>query len=95
MVRHIWLWKFADGADARGVIATLNELPAQIPLVRSWHVGLHGCKDPWGTAWDGALVCEFDSFEDLAAYDVDPFHQEVVRRTASAFAAHAVVDYEF
>ncbi len=96
MLRHVFLYKVAPQADADEIIRILNELPDNVPGIRSWTLGKHqGEPGASGDLWDYALVCDFDSMEGLEAYNVDPFHMKVVERLLPMFSARAVCDFEF
>lgn len=94
MVRHVFLWKVASGHSIERILEILNTLPARVPVIRSWSTGPHqGEPGGSGDLWDGALVCDFDSFEALAQYSDHPYHQEVVEKLLPMFAARAVCDF--
>lgn len=96
MIRHIFLYKVAPGADANEILRILNELPEKVPGIRTWTLGRHtGEPGASGDLWDYGLVCDFDSFEALQTYSDHPFHMQVVERLTPMFAARAVCDYEF
>jgi hypothetical protein len=96
MVRHIFLYKVAQGADPKEIIRILDELPRRLKMIRTWTLGKHqGAPGASGDLWDYGLVCDFDSFEDLQKYSDDPFHMEVVDRLLPMFSARAVCDFEF
>ena len=95
MVRHIFLWRVATGADPNEVIRILNELPQKLSMIRTWTVGKHqGPPGASGDLWDYGLVCDFDSFEELQKYSDAPFHMEVVEKLLPMFSARAVCDFE-
>jgi len=95
MIRHVFLWRVAPGADPREILSILDQLPARIPQIRTWELGAHqGEPDGNGDPWEYGLVCDFDSMDDLEAYTNDPFHQEVVARLLPMFSERAVVDFE-
>ena len=96
MVRHVFLWKVAPGANPDEVIEILNALPENVPGVRSWSLGRHsGAPGASGGIWDYGLVCDFDSFEALESYSEHPFHLEVIERLLPMFSDRAVCDFEF
>ena len=95
MVRHIFLWKLAEGADPETVIQLLNELPERLPGTLSWSLGPHqGEPGSSGGVWDYGLVCDFESFEALKRYSEDPFHMQCIERLLPMFADRAVCDFE-
>jgi hypothetical protein len=96
MIRHIFLYKVAPSADPKEIVRILNELPANVPGIRTWTLGKHtGAPGASGDLWDYGLVCDFDSFEALEKYSDHPFHMKVVERLTPMFSARAVCDYDF
>lgn len=96
MVRHVFLYKVASGADPQKVIEILNTLPKKVDGIRGWTLGKHqGAPGASGDLWDYALVCDFNSFEGLQKYSDHPYHMEVVEQLLPMFSARAVCDFEF
>lgn len=96
MIRHVFLYKVAPGADAEKTAEILNGLPAKVPGIRSWTLGRH--QSPPGAPagrWDYGLVCDFDSSADLETYNKHPSHMEAVKALLPMLAGHAVCDFEF
>ena len=61
MVRHVFLYKVASGADPKKVIEILNTLPKKVAGIRTWTLGKHqGVPGASGDLWDYALVCDFE-----------------------------------
>jgi hypothetical protein len=93
VVRHIYLWNAADGADGEVAMRLLDQLPTGIDFVRSWqhgpHIGASG-----GIERDFALICDFDSLEDVRRYLTHPFHDEVVAQFGPMACDHVAVDIE-
>ncbi|MBI4262908.1 MAG: Dabb family protein [Acidobacteria bacterium] len=95
MIRHVFMWKVAKGADPDEIFRILDELPKNIPGVRLWSRGKHkGLPGNSGDLWDGALITDFDSMDALQQYSDHPFHEEVVNRLLPMFSARAVCDFE-
>jgi len=95
LVRHIFMWRVADGADPNRIVELLNTLPGNVPGVRGWEIGSHvGEKGESGDPWDGVLVSDFDSFAGLQAYSEHPYHMEVVEQLLPMFSDRALVDFE-
>lgn len=93
MVRHVFLWRLKDPTEQQGVLALLDELPDKVPGILGWSSGSHvGEPGDSGDPWHGALIADFDSFDSLRAYEVHPFHVQVVETLLPKFAARAVVD---
>ncbi len=94
-VRHIFLWRVAEGNSAQEILDILNTLPAKLPVIKGWQVGSHqGDPGENGAPWDGALITDFDSWAGLDEYSNDPYHLEVVEKLLPKFADRAVVDFE-
>lgn len=94
-VRHIFLWRVAEGSSQTEIIDILNTLPAAMPIIKGWQVGTHqGDVGENGNPWDGALITDFDSWEGLTEYNNDPGHLEVIEKLLPMFSDRAVVDYE-
>lgn len=78
-VRHIALFKFAEGTseeDIAGISRTLQALPGQIPALRNYTAGPDlGLSD--GT-WDYAVVADVDDLPSFEAYRDHPEHRRVV-----------------
>ncbi len=96
MIRHVFLYKLASAADAERTEKILNALPAGVPGIRGWTFGRH--QAPAGARpgrWDYGLVCDFDSFADLQAYNAHPLHKEAVKNLLPMLDGHAICDFEF
>lgn len=99
MIKHIVVWRFKDQAlgatkaenlaRAKAAIETLRE---SVPSVRHLEVGvdIRADHDPS----DLAVYCEFDSVEDLQAYQTHPEHVRVAKLVGEMRETRAVVDYE-
>lgn len=95
MIRHVFSWRVAEGHSNEEIIKILNTLPDALPVIKYWEVGSHeGDTGDNGDPFDGVLITDFDSWEDLDVYSNDPFHVDVVERLTPRFAARAVVDFE-
>ena len=94
MLRHMFLWKVAPGADPDEIIRILNELPAAIPWIRGWEIGKHHGPVRYANTWEYGMTVDFDSLADYNAYSDHPVHQEIVPKIVPMFAARAVVDIE-
>lgn len=76
MLTHVVCWTMKDGVDPEEVRAKLATLEGQVPVIRSFSVGVNVV--PSDRAYDVALVATFDSVEDFDAYTVHPYHQEIL-----------------
>ncbi|WP_291053899.1 Dabb family protein [Herbiconiux sp.] len=94
MIRHIFLWQAAEPRERATILDLLAQLSHRLPMIRSWELGAHiGEPNANGDPWDGALITDFDSWEDLAAYSDDPFHNEIVQQLLPLVRSRAVVDF--
>lgn len=98
MIRHAVMFRMASGTefdDAKGI---LDELPGKVPQIRGWHVSKNEGRPDDGVGasdfWDILLVADFESWEDLAAYEGHPFHLDVVARLTPMFTARAITDFD-
>jgi hypothetical protein len=99
VIKHIVVWRFKDEAlgagkaenlaRARAAIESLREL---VPQVRHLEVGvdIRADHDPA----DLVIYSEFDTVEDLRAYQVHPEHVRVAQLVGEMRETRAVVDYE-
>lgn len=95
MIRHVFSWRVAEGHKNEDIVDILNTLPGALPIIKYWEVGSHqGDTGDNGDPFDGVLITDFDSWEDLDSYSNDPFHVDVVNKLTPKFAARAVVDFE-
>lgn len=94
MITHIVFFKLSaytpEGAEA--LRAKLASMQGNVPMLK--HIEVGSDFDRSGRAFDVALYTKFASREDLAAYQVHPFHQDVVTYVRSVCSQTAVVDYE-
>ena len=95
MIRHIFLWRVADGHDPDEIVAILNTLRDRCPGIVGWEIGQHqGEPNESGDPWHGALISDHPSWEALNEYSNDPYHSEVVEKLLPRFSERAVVDFE-
>jgi hypothetical protein len=94
VIRHVFMWQAAEPADKSAITELLAQLSDRLPVIRSWELGTHsGEPNENGDPWDGALITDFDSWEDLASYSSDPFHEEIVKQLLPMVRSRAVVDF--
>lgn len=92
MVLHVVMWRFNDPADIDGAIERLRALDGTVAGATSVRVGRNQNAGPH--AYELVLISEHESFEDVAAYQADPQHQEVAAWLSERVADRAVVDTE-
>jgi hypothetical protein len=97
-VRHVVSWKLAadDPAvraqQAAEVARRLLALDGVVPQLRAISAGANMAYPD--ANWDVTLVADFDSIDDLEAYQVHPAHEEVVAYVRSVVASRVAVDFE-
>ncbi len=96
MVKHVVLWKLAESAEghskwenAKIIKEGLENLKGVIPCLKSVQVGLNEN----GGDFDLVLLTEFDSMEDLKAYDTHPEHEKVRAYVRKVIEQRASVDF--
>ena len=92
MIKHIVMWKLAEGANAELLQARLMELAGNIPGLLDIEVGI----DFLGSAQSADLVltATLESRAALDAYQQHPAHQAVVPLMQAATVERRVVDYD-
>ena len=100
MLRHIVMWKFREDAEgktakehAQWVKNTLETLPAIIPQIKGFEVGINDIPSP--ASYDAVLISTFESEEDLKTYNTHPEHQKVIAYCKQFAADRKAVDYFF
>jgi hypothetical protein len=87
---------FAEGKDKSENLIIMKEklesLIDNIDLIRKIEVGLN--YNSSAAAYDIVLYSEFDSKEDLDAYQIHPEHRKVAEFIVKLDEKRAVVDYE-
>ncbi|MEI6892115.1 MAG: Dabb family protein [Pontiella sp.] len=95
MLKHMVMWKFKDGvaeADKVEMKRQLEALKGVAPTLIEIEVGL----DVLGSnqSQDCVLYSEFESLDDLQAYNEHPEHLKVVGFVKSLVCERHAVDYE-
>jgi len=99
MIKHIVMWKLKDSArgvskdqNALELKSVLEGLKNKISVIKQIEVGINFNKS--SAAYDVVLYSEFDSEQDLQAYQKHPDHVKVVDFVNEIRDDRAVVDYE-
>jgi hypothetical protein len=96
MYKHLVLWKTKADASEEDVQAMWNGLEElmAVPGVKNWSYGSN--FHPKIKDYDGALSADFDTEEDLNAYNDHPLHVRVAEEKLFPFwEEFTVADYEF
>jgi len=99
MIKHIVFFNVKESADGRNkqeiLLYIKNELEALINLIpelKKIEVGINHPDAPAGN-FDLALYSEFDSMDDLNAYQIHPEHKRVAAYIGTVKTDRACVDY--
>lgn len=98
MIRHIVTWKLQaeDDAAKSAAVAEITEallaLQAQIPQARGLTVGRNVAYPDKN--WDIVLTADFETLDDLDAYQVHPAHLAAAEVVRARVSARACVDFE-
>ena len=93
MIRHIVMWKFKEGEEARKqqFFAGLRGLYGVIPELKYMELA----ENIGGSSnYDAVLVSDFESLEALQTYKDDPRHKAVSALCKSIRIDRTCVDYE-
>ena len=99
MIKHIVFWKLEERADGSGRAEDVDNLRTEVEALRELipfvvEIELGENENDSEAAWDLALYSEFDSWEDLEAYQVHPAHERVAEMVSGLQVDRAVVDFE-
>ena len=98
MVRHVVMWKFKSDADltpievAESMKGKFEGLKGQIPGMIDLEIGIN--RNESATSFDLVLTADFQDWDSLAAYKINPLHIEVSELCQYYKEARARVDYE-
>ena len=91
---HIVLFRLKDKSpeNIEHVIAKLRSLKGNVPTLNSIEVGVNVVESD--RAYDIGLVTRFDDLAAMEAYQVHPFHQEVLAYMKNVMETAVAIDYE-
>ena len=100
MIKHVVCWKLYEEALGKGkqrnaemIRERLQALSEAIPTMHSVEIGVNSSRASQDN-YDVTLLCEFDDFETLKAYQEHPEHQAFVE-FVTPLTEHVVnVDFE-
>lgn len=95
MLKHIVLYKLIDNSkqQQQKLKEAFFSMRGNIPQLKALYAGENII--PSDRAFDFALVCEFESKEDLNIYLEHPLHQKVREYVRSVVSASHSVDFLF
>lgn len=99
MVKHIVFFGLVDEFEGKNkseigewIKKELEALMGVVPVLRKIEVGLNAPDAPQDN-YDLSLYTEFDSMDDLNAYQIHPAHKQVAALIGKVKSARACVDY--
>jgi len=95
MIRHVVLLKFkpeVGAAERDDLVKMLGQLARDIDVIRELSVGVDSVGS--ASAYDVALIVDFDDREALDVYEEHPLHIPVKNRIGEICEGVHVVDYE-
>lgn len=96
MIRHICMFKLKEENKADNLVECVNRAQKLkgIPQVKKFQVVQNDKRTPESN-YDLSLIFDFDSVEDLDAYQKAELHLEFARFVTSIRESRACIDYEF
>jgi hypothetical protein len=94
-IRHLFLWSVNDDSQGQAVLDQLASLGDIVPGLKNWGIGPNTFTpgdDPRVRHFDYALTCDFDTPEELQAYQEHHAHQQIVERVFPLYGDWAVAD---
>jgi hypothetical protein len=96
MIRHSVMFKVKPGMDREQILSIMNSIPLNVDKIRYWQVRYnnedHG---EGGDYWDMQLVADFETWDDLHAYEADAYHKRMVDLLIPMFSHRAICDFAF
>jgi len=94
MITHVVCWKLKDRSreNAERVREKLLTMQGRLPMLKSLEVGVDVVRS--GRSFDVVLIARFDSLDDLNAYQVHPYHQEIAAFMGTVADQAVAVDFE-
>lgn len=100
MVQHVVMWKLDENlTDAAKdkyadlITSTIKELSEKVDQIKSVKVNRNGLKSDH-TNYDLVMHAEFDSYDDLSAYQHHPEYQKAVGIVRPRTERRAAIDFE-
>lgn len=91
MVKHVVMYKLKNKANADEMIKRFLSMRGKIDVLKSLYAGKNEVES--ARAYDVALICEFDSLEDLQVYADHPVHLPVKEYVHSVIEKAHSVDF--
>lgn len=100
MIKHIVMFKLKDTEgktayeNALEAKERFNDVIANVKEMKKGEVVINS-KDADQSNYTIALICDFETIEDLNAYQVHPAHLNFAKFTGSVRTDRACIDYEY
>lgn len=100
MIKHIVMFKLKEAngrseyENALEAKERFNAVIAGVPQLKAGEAVINSDKAPQDN-YTISLICDFDSIDDLNAYQVHPVHKEFGAFIAKIKEARACIDYEY
>lgn len=98
MIKHIVMFRFKNveinkrEANAKSLIKVFSPL-IELECVKSYRVGINISNSEF--AYDVVIDSEFESVDDLNAYQVSPEHKKAIADASVYKKEKCVIDYQF
>ncbi|MDE7365567.1 MAG: Dabb family protein [Ruminococcus sp.] len=94
MIKHIVMFKLNDISKAEEAKERFNKVIENVSELKKGEVVINSADAPQSN-YTIALICDFDSIDDLNAYQVHPAHKEFGAFIAEIKTDRACIDYEY
>ena len=100
MIKHIVMFKFKDTngktayENALEAKERFNDVIENVKCMKNGELVINS-RDADQTNYTVSLICDFESIDDLNAYQVHPAHLKFAEFTGSVRTDRACIDYEF
>lgn len=94
MIKHIVMFKLNDVSKAEEAKERFSKVAEKVSELKKGEVVINSADAP-DSNYTIALICDFESIDDLNAYQVHPVHKEFGAFIAGIKTDRACIDYEY
>lgn len=94
MIKHIVMFRLNDVSKAEEVKERFDKVIENVSELKKGKVVINSAGAP-DSNYTIALICDFESIDDLNAYQVHPAHKEFGSFIAEIKTDRACIDYEY
>lgn len=94
MIKHIVMFKLADISKAEEAKERFNKVIENVKELKKGEVVINS-KDADPSNYTISLLCDFETIDDLNAYQVHPAHKEFGAFIGGIKTDRACIDYEY